>query len=163
MRILNYNGQLKQLPKTLPGIENTHAYSNTELEQRGFQVYDYEAPSLSVLQEKGGLTILDGIATHQKVDREIDINELATEKTLQFDAFAEQCQDIFRKKKDYYQFRDLELPETYETLRQQWIQNLQTITDEIAGFVAAEDIEGLISYSTENDNATSFLESIQEI
>ena len=79
-RIININGKLQPLPKTLPPVENTEAYTTSELNKLGFKVYEYAQPQIGPLQRQGDLIIKKGKATHEVVDIEVDINELVQQK-----------------------------------------------------------------------------------
>ena len=123
-RIRNLHGELKQgLPKYLNGVENLASYSTAELNAKGFEVYDYDEPTLADNHIKGELVIKSGKATHTKVNHNIDLNALANQKKEELHSFSKEV------------LSELNLLETTHTILGSTVPNV-TISDNTITYTA---------------------------
>lgn len=162
-RIININGKLQPLPKTLSPVENTEAYTTSELKKLGFKVYDYVEPTLNTVQRKGDLIITKGKATHEVVDLYENIEQLAEIKKSGFKEFSSLCQSAFRERKDYYTFRNKPLPEEYEALKIRGIAGEEEVNSKIDQLVESGDFETLNEFDPFDEEKTNYLNLIKSI
>jgi len=161
---LKTKGTFKKV-KDYKHVTNVSAYSLKELEKRGItDLYQVVKPELTSNQRYGEEVIDEKkkTITYSVVDiPEPTIQEIGEIKKEEFAQFSLECQQAFRERKDYYEFRGIELPEAYEMLRAKGIEEEQNIVALIDSLVASNQKEKLQAITALHEKTQAFLSAIK--